>query len=102
VTTLKGTATAVTMVPARGGRSGGIHVALQADGQTMDVHLGPAWFVKGEGVELASGDTLEVVGSILDADGKSYMVARELKKGSKVIKLRDERGVPVWSGRPRP
>jgi hypothetical protein len=102
VTTLKGTATAVTMVPARGGRSGGIHVALQADGQTTDVHLGPAWFVKGEGVELASGDTLEVVGSILDADGKSYMVARELKKGSKVIKLRDERGVPVWSGRPRP
>ena len=48
-----------------------------------------------------SGDTLEVVGSILDDDGKSYMVARELKKGSKVVKLRDERGVPVWSGRPR-
>ena len=66
------------------------------------MHLGPAWFVKGEGVEVASGDLLEVVGSILDADGKSYMVARELKKGSKVVKLRDERGVPVWSGRSRP
>ena len=37
VTTLRGTATAVTVVPARGGGMGGVHVTLSSDGQAMDV-----------------------------------------------------------------
>jgi hypothetical protein len=39
-----------------------------------------------------------VTGSVIDSDGNSFLVARELKKGEKVLKLRDEQGVPVWAG----
>jgi hypothetical protein len=101
VATLRGTATTVTTVPARGGRSGGIHVALEAEGATTDVHLGPAWFLKDAGLEVAKGDAIEVLGSIVEVDGATFLIARDLTKGSKVVHLRDERGVPLWSGRAR-
>jgi hypothetical protein len=102
VTTLRGTASAMAVVPARGGRMGGTHLTLQSDGQTMDVHLGPTWFLQREGVEVAKGDSIEVTGSVIDSDGNSFLIARELKKGQKVLKLRDEQGVPVWSAGRRP
>lgn len=102
VTTLRGTVDATTVVPARGGRAGGMHVALKADGQTMDVHLGPTWFLQREGIELTKGDAVEVTGSVVDLEGATFLIARELKKGQKVLKLRDEQGIPAWSGGRRP
>jgi hypothetical protein len=101
VTTVRGIATAVTVVPARGGRTGGMHLTLESAGQAVEVHLGPAWFLRGEGIEVASGDAVEVTGSLVDSDGQSFLVARELKKGEKVVKLRDAQGVPVWAAGPR-
>ena len=101
VTTVRGTVTAVTVVPARGGRMGGMHLTLESEGQATEVHLGPAWFLRGEGIEVAKGDAVEVTGSLVDSDGQSFLVARELKKGEKVVKLRDQQGVPVWSAGPR-
>lgn len=102
VTTLRGTVDAVTVMPARGGRAGGLHLALKADGQTMDVHLGPTWFLQREGIEIAKGDVVEVTGSVVDVEGATVLVARELKKGPKAVRLRDEKGIPAWSGGRRP
>jgi hypothetical protein len=102
VTKVQGTANAVSVMPARRGRSGGMHVTLQSDGQVMDVHLGPTWFLQREGIEIAKGDSIEVTGSVIDSDGNSFLIAREMKKGQKVLKLRDEQGVPMWSGGRRP
>lgn len=102
VTTLRGTVDAVTVQPARGGRAGGMHLALKTDGQTMDVHLGPTWFLQHEGIELAKADAIEVTGSVIDLEGATFLVARELKKGPKAVRLRDEQGIPAWSGGRRP
>ena len=101
VTTLKGSVRAVSVVPARGGRSGGTHVTLESDGAATDVHLGPTWFVEKEGLKLAKGDSLEVTGSLVESEGKTFLVAREVKKGASLVRLRDERGVPSWAGGPR-
>ena len=102
VAALRGPVTAITVVPARGGSAGGTHVTLKEGDRTVDVHLGPTWFVQREGFELAKGDFIEATGSLIQADGDTFLVAREVKKGDKALKLRDERGVPVWSGRRRP
>jgi hypothetical protein len=99
VTTLRGTVGAVSVVPARGGRRGGAHVRLESDGRTTDVHLGPAWFLEREGVAVAKGDAVEVTGSIIEDDGGTFLIAREIATARKVLKLRDERGVPAWAGR---
>jgi hypothetical protein len=100
VTTLRGTVTAVAVVPARGGRSGGTHVTLASDGGATDVHLGPTWFLEKQGLTLVKGDAVEVTGSLVESDGKTSLVAREVRKGQALVRLRDERGVPAWAGGP--
>ena len=102
VTTLRGTASGVTVVPARGGRMGGVHITLSSEGQAMDVHLGPSWFLDREGVSVSKGDAVEVNGSVIDLNGETFLIARELKTGKQVVTLRDERGVPAWAGGRRP
>jgi hypothetical protein len=98
VSTMRGTAGAVTVVPGRGGRGGGTHLTLEAPDGTVDVRLGPTWYLEREGVTIAKGDSIEVTGSVLEWDGESVLIARELRKGGKVVTLRDERGVPLWAG----
>ena len=101
MTTLHGTVTRVATVPARGGRKGGLHLMVESDRRATEVHLGPSWFLEQQGLTLAKGDTVEVTGSLVEQDGTPFLIARELQKGAKVVTLRDERGVPAWSGGPR-
>lgn len=101
VTTLKGSVQAVSVVPAQGGRSGGTHVTLESDGAAREVHLGPTWFLEKEGLKLAKGDSLEVTGSLVESEGTTFLVAREVKKGATLYRLRDQSGVPLWAGGPR-
>jgi len=98
VTTLKGSVKSVSVVPAQRGRSGGTHVTLESDGAATDVHLGPTWFLEKEGLKLAKGDPLEVTGSLVESEGTTFLVAREVRKGATLYRLRDERGAPAWAG----
>ncbi|HUL80394.1 MAG TPA: hypothetical protein VL691_24235 [Vicinamibacteria bacterium] len=102
VTVVRGTVASVTVAPARGAQPGGTHVSLQNEGTVMEVHLGPTWFLDREGVELSRGDALEVTGSVVDLGGATVMIARDVKKGQNVVRLRDEQGLPLWAGRSRP
>jgi hypothetical protein len=99
--TLEGSVKAVTVVPARCGRSGGTHVTLESGGAATDVHLGPTWFLEQEGLRPTAGDRLEVTGSLVESEGKTWMVAREVEKGTMHYRLRDASGTPAWAGGPR-
>jgi hypothetical protein len=57
--------------------------------------------VEKEGLKLAKGDSLEVTGSLIEVEGTTFLVAREVRKGATLLRLRDERGAPAWAGRPR-
>ena len=46
------------------------------------MHLGPTWFLEKEGLKLAKGDAVEVTGSLVESEGKTFLVAREVKKGA--------------------
>lgn len=99
VSTIQGTASDVQVSPARGGRSGGVHVTLssgQAD--TVDVHVGPKWFLDDKGYRIEKGDRIEVTGALVDVGDERHLVAREIRKNDAVLRLRDEAGVPLWSG----
>jgi hypothetical protein len=41
---------------------------------------------------------VEIKGSQVTVSGKPAIIAGEVKKGDETLKLRDESGVPVWSG----
>jgi hypothetical protein len=83
----------------RGGT--GIHLAIKTAEKTVNVHLGPALFLLGQDISLDVGDEVEVTGSAIRHEDAEAVLARRLKKGSKILTLRNEEGQPVWSGAAR-
>jgi hypothetical protein len=79
----------------------GVHFTLKTEKETVPVHLGPSWYLEKQGVAVAAGDKVEVTGSRITYQGKPAVIAREVKKGGQVLKLRDAAGVPAWAGQGR-
>lgn len=78
-------------------KRGGVHVVLQTDNETIDLHLGPAWYIQTQDIRIEPNDQIKVTATrVNSAPGRSVMVASEVTKGNKVITLRDEAGFPVW------
>jgi hypothetical protein len=98
VETVTGKVTAVNRIAPMKQMGAGIHLELKTDKETVPVHLGPAWFIDRQDTRIEKGDQLEIRGSRVTVSGKPAIIAAEVRKGDEVLKLRDERGVPVWSG----
>ena len=98
VETISGTVEAVEKITPMEGMSYGIHILVKTDEETMPVHLGPVWYIERLDIKIKKGDKVEVKGSRAMMIGKPTIIASEVKKGDTTIILRDENGVPVWSG----
>ncbi len=85
------------MTPMRG-MGAGIHLQLKTGKETVSVHLGPAWYMDRLDQHIDKGDNIEVKGSRVTIDGKPAIIAATVKKGDALLTLRDDSGVPVWSG----
>jgi hypothetical protein len=99
--TLSGTVDEVRNIPGPAGGPGGLHLMLRTDAGVDEVHLGPATFVRSKGFEFAKGDAITVTGSKTKVGGQDVVIAREIKKGAKLLTLRDAKGSPLWAGRGR-
>lgn len=95
-TTVKGTVEAVNTITGRHGWNG-THLTLKAKDKTIDVHLGPASFLKEKGFTFAKGDQVQVTGSKAEYGGSATIIAREVKKNGKTLVLRNAHGIPEWS-----
>jgi hypothetical protein len=99
VTTLSGEVAAVEQyTPGRGGSSYGLRFTLKTDKETVPIVLGPAWYVEQQHFAVAAKDQVEVKGSRLSIQGQPTIIAQEVKKGDKVLRLRDDKGAPLWLG----
>lgn len=100
VQTIAGKVTAVESLAAgKGPGVGWRRVTVQTDQEAIPVILGPVWYLEQQKFTLGSGDSLEVRGSRVTVEERPYLIAAEVKKGKKTLKLRDQDGLPVWSGR---
>ena len=99
VEVFSGEVVSVEHVPVEKGRSGGVHLLLKTDGQTVPIHLGPAWYVDKQTVRVGRGDHVEVEGSRVSFEGKPVIIARQVKKDGQTLTLRNEAGVSAWAGR---
>ncbi len=95
-TTIKGNVDQVTQ-PSRGQMSG-THLFVKTDAMTVEVALGPSFFISEKGFSFAKGDAVEVTGSKVTLSGKEYVIAREVVKDGKTLTLRDKNGIPEWAG----
>jgi hypothetical protein len=86
-----------TFVPAPGTLPG-VRFFLKTAGETIDVHLGPLWYIERLDLKLEPGDHVELRGSRVTIDGKPIVIAAEIRKGDADLVLRDAKGVPVWAG----
>ena len=80
------------------GMSIGVHLMVKTDKETISVHLGPAWHIPRQDMKIVPGEKVEISGSRITFQGQPAIIATEVKKGTEILKLRDENGFPVWSG----
>jgi hypothetical protein len=78
--------------------SSGVHLMLKTEKEAISVHLGPAWYIENQDVKIEPKDSVEIKGSRVTFGGKPAIIAAEVKKGGETLTLRDDAGLPVWSG----
>jgi hypothetical protein len=98
--TLKGTVEAVKQIQGMQGRQGmgGTHLTIKTEKESIDVHVGPSWFLQQHKMTFSKGDQLEVTGSRVKFENADALLAREIKKGEQTLTLRNAQGVPAWAG----
>jgi len=79
----------------------GLHLVLKVGEEELPVHLGPGWYFERNDFPIAEGDTLQVTGSRITLEDGPALIAAELRKGDKTLRLRNEQGIPLWSNSPR-
>ena len=97
VETITGEVTNVDRITPAKGMSGGLHMSVKTDKETISVHLGPSWYLENQDVKIEAKDKVEVKGARTTFAGKPAIIAAEVKKGDEVLKLRDDNGFPVWA-----
>lgn len=102
VETVSGEVVRIDRVPGRGGRSHGVHLLLKTATEEIAVRLGPAWYIDKQPMRLAPKDRVEVQGSRVMLGGTAAIIAARVSKGSEVMQLRADNGVPAWRGQKRP
>jgi hypothetical protein len=88
----------------RGSPLSGSHLIVRPESaketsETIDVYLGPATYLKDFEVTFAKGERVQVIGSKVKYGGASIILARQVRRDSTTIYLRDEHGIPYWTGR---
>jgi sporulation protein YlmC with PRC-barrel domain len=67
------------------------------DGEMYTVHLGPVWYLSSQPEEIQEDDTISVKGVKTLMGNEPAIIAAEIRRGSHLLRLRDERGMPSWN-----
>ena len=94
--TVKGTVEDVQQITGKRGFSG-THLTVNTGNETLAVHAGPSSYISQKGFSFAKGDTIEVLGSKVNLNGKPAILAREITKDGRTLVLRNAQGIPEWS-----
>ena len=98
IETISGEVISVDKITPQKGMSYGVHLSLKSDKETIDVHLGPGWYIENQDFTIEPEDKVEITGSRIMFDGKPAIIAAEVKEGDEIFQLRDKNGFPAWSG----
>jgi hypothetical protein len=79
-----------------------VYLILKTTTGKITIFLGPDLYVDKLPVQIHNLDKIQVTGSQITWEGKPVILAAEIKRGDRVLQLRDPHGVPVWGGQRRP
>ncbi|MEA5477898.1 hypothetical protein VB774_09730 [Pseudanabaena galeata UHCC 0370] len=96
--TVVGEVVAIDAITSMHRMSTGVHLQLKTDIGVREVRLAPTWYLDNQGLQIKVGDRIEVKGFKLTTGSESVLIVAEVSKGDRVLVLRNEDGIPVWSG----
>ncbi|RPI09484.1 MAG: DNA-binding protein [Zetaproteobacteria bacterium] len=96
--TFSGEVSEITAAVPMPGMTDGIALLLTMKAVSIPVQLGPAWYIERLDAPIEVGDRIEVLGAKAFAEGLPAVIAAEVRRGDKVLVLRDATGFPVWAG----
>jgi hypothetical protein len=70
----------------------GAHVTVQTSTGTVDVHLGPALYLRANHFSLSAGDSVRIVGASITLHNSAIFIARIVQRGQQSIVIRSLRG----------
>ena len=73
-----------------------VYFALRTAGTTVQVQIGPEAFVERSGLALNIGAMVTAVGVPVLWNGRSIVLAREVRTMTSVLLVRDDEGYPLW------
>src|SRR5262249_14551880 len=79
----------------------GAHVTIQTSSGTVDVHLGPASYLRSNHFSLSASDSVRFVGVSIPTNQGSVFLARIAQKGNQSIAVRSPRGFLLSTGAAR-
>lgn len=83
----------------RAGQDGagrGLLLHVKTAKETIDVKLGPKKYVESQQFSFQANDKVEIKGSRVSINGTPTIIAAEVKKNNKTLKLRDDSGAGLW------
>ncbi len=98
VETVSGEVVSIEQMTPTKGMGRGVHLTLKSDKETIDVHLGPVWYIEHQDTKIAPKDKITVKGSRITYQAKPAIIAAEIHKGDEMLMLRDANGIPMWAG----
>lgn len=98
IETIKGQVISIDQISPEKNMSAGIHLLLNTENGNISVHLGPAWYIDNQDIQISKNDNITVTGSKVTYNNSQIIIAKEVVKGDQVLKLRDDNGYPLWSG----
>ncbi|BAY22489.1 hypothetical protein NIES2100_22520 [Calothrix sp. NIES-2100] len=98
VETITGEVIAIDNVSSPRGMSGGLHLKVKTATEAIPVHLGPAWYINQQNIQIKLQDNIEVKGSRITFAGQPTIIAAQIKKDNQILNLRSDDGIPVWAG----
>jgi hypothetical protein len=98
LTTVEGTIESVgSFYPASGSTPGTSLDVKTKEGSSVTVYAGPQSFTMQKNLDLKTGNGIIITGCKTMVNGKSVIIASELKVGGKTLTLRDQNGKPEWN-----
>lgn len=97
VETVRGIVAYIDYVTPLPGMREGIEIHLKTDTETIPVQLGPRWYLENQDFDLEPQDHIVVKGSRFACEGHRVMAAAEILKNGQTLKLRDDKGHPLWT-----
>jgi len=95
-TTIKGTVQEIKTFACKIGGPSGYHLEIKTEKGVVEVHVAASKYLTQYQFEFAVGDEVEVLGSMVQMDGKDALLARSIKKGQMTYTFRDKKGEPLW------